>query len=71
MKMRDPFESLIPLNGCKGTYFPPNYQIFLEKYYFFLHFRPYWALSSPRSSPFARILRRIGARIDDIAILRK
>ena len=42
--MRDPFESLIPLNGCKGTYFPPNYQIFLEKYYFFLHFRPYWAL---------------------------
>ena len=27
--MRDPFESLIPLNGCKGTNFPLNYQIFL------------------------------------------
>ncbi len=26
--MRDPFEPLIPLNGCKGKHFPVNYQIF-------------------------------------------
>ena len=31
--MRDPFESLIPLNGCKGTHFPVNHQIFLLIFY--------------------------------------
>ena len=29
--MRDPCEPLIPLNGCKITHFPPNYQIFQQK----------------------------------------
>ena len=45
--MRDPFEPLIPLNGCKGTHFPANYQIFMGKYFFFLLFRPHKALSLP------------------------
>ena len=29
--MRDSFEPLIPLNGCKGTTFPVNFQIFGQK----------------------------------------
>ncbi len=31
--MRDPFESLIPLNGCKGTNFPVIHQIFYRFFY--------------------------------------
>ena len=31
MKMRGPCESLIPLNGCKGTHFFSFHQIFLKK----------------------------------------
>ena len=36
--MRDPFESLIPLNGCKGTTFFANHQTFTPFFCFLVVF---------------------------------
>gem|GEM_PF-4932912 len=45
--MRDSFEPLIPLNGCKGKHFPVNNQIFTQKSFDFYIFLLYNALTLP------------------------
>ena len=46
--MRDPFESLIPLNGCKGTTFFAHLQIFSQENNLF-------RLTKPISFPLAAL----------------
>ena len=68
--MRDSFEPLIPLNGCKGTTFPVNFQIFGQKSFkvalFSTSMLPF---ATKTSLKFHCILSSIGSCIYDVSIL--